>query len=413
MGVHPSQVRDTILDLAALRGEIPENWSPEADSTDLSFVTDSVAESFLHAVMGRDRRYDRGWEFLQDPDRNIWVEGYRELIASKGGQAKPRVAVITERTEYGLKFLCSPCYVDELGLVAKAPEWRPGAWRGREDHGAVKLLEVAYVGPLFDDADAPKSKIGQARLPVVCKAIVQAYWATVDRLRERFDVAVLSEVRLLRDERGMIAGLDIHDRLQAEYAALQRELDDREFQRVTGYGPSTFWAVCERHHEGKDGPNFARISSILRTPDGVAADLVPSAVRHWYGRLEKGRAFHAWVPPPDSICPALADSVVVIQRPKGLPAFKRVRPVPGMTPPPYPTHRIRPLPEALKAQLDVGSSEELVAKVNELRLGAGKPPITAFDYPTSADKVTRLAKTYLDAIARYGHEKEETARQRP
>lgn len=404
LGVHPSQVRDTVLDLAGLRGKLPESWSPEVDIADLSFVTDSVADAFLHVVMGRDRRYERGWEFLQNPDRNIWVEGYRKLVASKGPQAKPRVAVTVERSDFGLKLLCGPCYVDELGIVAKAPEWRPGAWRSREDHGAAKLFEVTHAGMLFNDIDVPKSEIGQARLPVVCKAIVQAYWATVYRLRERFDVAVLSEVRLLRDERGAIAGLGIYDHLQAEYAALERELDDREFQRVTGYGPSTFWAVCQKHHEGKNGPNFARISSILRTLDGAAADLVPSAVRHWYGRLEKGRACHAWLPPPDSICPALADSVVPVKRLKGLPVYEPVRSAPAMTPPTYPTHRIRPLPEGLKEKLGVASSEELVAKVNELRMGASRPPITAFDYPTSGDKIARLAKTYLDALARYGKE---------
>lgn len=411
-----------------------------------SFPGGLIAETLadLHSLLDESSREKRSWVSNYNPlaalSREIEeiVRGNRKPADDildgrlahtnterrKDGQSgRHRILLDTQIARAGnLSVRFSPQCLGESGAWEHAPEWReiPSLQSGNTAPSDEVLL-IRNVRWLFEGSLSRWNRQGdidrteQAFIAAACRAVNMAFWLTVHRLEQRFEVHLGRYVTVLSSTPDALdcLGLELVDAL-AEHRASVKDVV-AGFEENNGHSPQTFWNACE------DGSalGFVSASKELRGTFGPSAKLTPSTVEKLRRDLRRAIAYGIWSPgggeqdtppfePPEAKpeLPLKTEELSPEQRP--LPPGRTVRigliPVYPLQQPKASLPRTRSpaqppdysritryrATEKELASAGVSSVDELVERVNEFVEHGIQFPVTQSDFPNSRKKFERL-----------------------
>jgi hypothetical protein len=326
--------------------------------------------------------------------------------------------------------------LDDRGRWIQAPEWRDIPYYGQAavmERPDDELLFIRSVDRLLVERVADHERYGRVEpnerklVEASCELVNALFWLTVQRVAQRFEVALARYVVMLRDGRdGPILGIDIVDALAEHKKEMAKNIAN--FQAEAGWNAEEFWAACDS--PSSPGRRYASESLVrrLRARDGGTVKLTAGEVDRRLQLLSKARAYGIWKPArgadpekvvtlfpvtpnadPPQIAPPPAPKAEEAAKPAPalLPYLRRTfKPTPqterasDKTPPTasrfdapsYAGLRSAPWPDDLKREFAVESTEAFVAFVNNLRRAENRLPVPQGSFPAKASDLDKLVK---------------------
>ena len=430
------------------------------DDFPCGLITETLAD--LNALLDESSREKRSWVSNYDPlaalsheieeivrgDRKPADDIFDDRLAHtnfehwKDGQGSRHRILLNATTKAGnLSVRFSPVCLSDSGRWEHAPEWRDIALQSGDatQRSRDEVLLIRNVHWLFEESLSRWNRQGdidrteQTYIAVACRAVNMAFWLTVHRLEQRFEVHLGRYIAMLSSTSEALdcLGLELVDAL-AEHRASVRETI-AAFEANSGHSPQSFWDACGCG----DALGYVTASKELRGSFGPSAKLTPSAVERFHRDLRRAIAYGIWSPgrgeqdappsepfettesesepqmteelsaeerplPPGRTVRIGLVAVYPLQQPKTPPSRKRS----PAQPPDYSRIARYRATEKELALAGVSSVDELVERINEF-VGCGiQFPVTQSDFPNSRKKFDRLtallAKLTWDRTASNG-----------
>jgi hypothetical protein len=419
-------------------------------STHYNFPGGLITEtlSSLHSLLDESSREKRSWVRNYEPlaalsreiedvvrgdrmpaddilDDRLAFTDFERWNAEEAGRHRIMLdAQITKSGNLSVRF--SPQFLGESGRWEHAPEWRDilslqtgeTTQRARDEVLLIRNAHWLFEGSLSRwNRQGDIDRTEQSYIAAACRAVNMAFWLTVRRLEQRFEVHLGRYVALLSSTSDALdcLGLELVDALAEHRASVKEAVT--AFEATSGHSPQSFWNVCG----SGDALGYVAASKELRGV-GPSAKLTPSTIEKFHRDLRQANAYGLWTPgsgEQDAHCEppeATDDAPKLPQKPEELPDEERPLP-PGRTvriglipvypfqqpkaptcrkarspvqPPDYSRIARYSATEKELASAGVCSVDELVDRINEF-VGRGiQFPVTQSDFPNSRKKFERL-----------------------
>jgi hypothetical protein len=332
-------------------------------------------------------------------------------------------------------------FLGDSGRWIHAPEWKEIPFYEMSaimERPSDEVLFIREVEHLFHEhierkrAHEDSDVIHDRAIQAACEAVNTVFWLIASRLSQRFDVSLSHYVVLLREARdGPLLGLEIVDALNEHRSSIARDI--AEFENQTGYSPEAFWNAHQKLTASGRHVSGETLSRQLRSKNAASAGLTAGEVERRYKLLGRATAYGLWSPArgpsPEKVVPLFPDEWLKPapfkhEEPKETAAkavvgFKRVtrhqpwasrtpepiRPGPlneagPFDPPSYKGLRSAILPDEVKREFGVESTEELVASLNAFWRNENRKPLPQGSFPGNAKSLLFVVKEARLARAR-------------
>jgi len=397
----------------------------------------TIRDDCEKAVRGDKRPID---QYL---DRYLYYTDFDALDAQRRGNHRShRIlldAHITSKGNLSVRLLMD--FLADSGQWVHAPEWKEIPFYGMSavmERPSDEVLFIREVEHLlaerlehrrpYEGSDAVQDGATQA----ACEAVNTVFWLIVDRLSQRFDVSLSRYVVLLREGRdGTLLGLDLVNFLDEHRNGIVRDIAD--FEHQTGYSPEAFWKAHQELTAGGRYVSNETVSRRLRSKSGASAGLTAGEVDRRLQLLKRAMAYGLWTPArgpsPEKVVPLFSSEESKSSPPKreeqqettapsvvGLKPVKHhqppasggpevIRPAQSnnagpLDPPSYKGLRSAIMPNDVKKEFGVESTEELVALLNALWRNENQTPLPQGSFPGNAKMLAFVVKEARLARAR-------------
>lgn len=328
----------------------------------------------------------------------------RSEVGARGHQK--RITVTARMTSPGdLSVRIVPHRYFGRGKWGWAREWRQNSF-SREPHGyrgrpADELLFLRGCTALTKDLSGGFRLRGRnddldeiRRLHA--QVIVLRFWKAVLRLAFHFDVAVESYPAIAADGPPRAPALDVIDAVDAHRQHTKALFE--AFETTTGHPPDRVWEICASHRSQRDHFHLDEAARTLNRTGRIR--LTPAQIERAFGLLRTAVDLDIYAPPASisDYAPLIKRAQVQSQRP-----FKMsvVQPPKGPAPSgelSYAGMRTFPIEQPLADELGVTSTEQLVAKLNEIWRSRGERLLPQGSYPVNKTLLARVVKLYRSEL---------------
>jgi hypothetical protein len=228
------------------------------------------------------------------------TEGWRRRKNEKlGVSTRHRVEVSTFVTLNGhLRATIDPGYVNSLGQWSRPSEWSVDRFPTETSfYNAGPANEVFFLNGVENNLGnhTVEHSGAAAEVDLFSRAVVVAYWLTMHRLEEVFELhfrsylAGLSVSSSEASSGNTLVGMEIVDADEERRLAARARLD--AFWEKTGCDPQDFRRACLTSDATRD---YARASRRLRGRSHGTEDLTPSIVRGYDIFLDRAEKLGLW-----------------------------------------------------------------------------------------------------------------------
>lgn len=237
--------------------------------------------------------------------RNFLLYTNPELVEqalSRGNHnIRNRISVAARFTSRGnFSVTISPDRLNCEGRFERAPEWINDPFPAYAEVTQRPYNEVLFLRNVerWFNPYLHKDPSQAAIRSSACEAINIAFWLTLRRLSETFQISYKSYLAGVSNadqelvyQEGNLIGLEIVDAVEDMKQTLQESV--RDFEPASGFSPEAFYAGCMR--ENDDWRRFENASRKLRQAPG-ANRLTPKTVEQYFDLLDAAKHFGIWNP---------------------------------------------------------------------------------------------------------------------